>query len=77
MFGHCLMKRGVELGDLRERPARIFWQALIPIRLAGLCSGPSGMHSVMAAMTELVDQNAFEELLAAVYDAVSHGPDLI
>ena len=27
-----------------------FWQASMPIRLAGLCRGPRGMHSLMASM---------------------------
>ena len=48
------------------------------MRLAGLCSGPSGMFSSMAAITSsLMSTELRVKLLAAVQHAVAHRADLV
>ena len=44
-------------------PGMTSWQARMPIRLAGLCSGPRGMNSSMAASTSSLMMTDSENLL--------------
>ena len=51
-------------------------QAIIPVRFAGLCNGPSGMQRLIASITSSSMSTETCEFRSAMQDSVSYGIDL-